>query len=371
MRDHEVVPDVGPEPRDAGPMRSRAGRPSARRWPPGRIALLVSAAVGLPWLPAFDLPTEGPPLQWARGRSALPIRGLAFRPDGRTIATIDERGRVRLRPAVEGEGIERDVDVGFVKAMAFSPDGRYLAIGRDEPDVVLCDLDRVGHARPLGIPVEMTSDLSFSSDGRTLAVSSHSSGAIHLWDLRAGRPRMTLEGRSSSVMAVAFAPDGRSLASADYTGIVLWDLATGRPRHRLAGPSVRVPSLAYSPDGHLLAAVDLREHSVRVWDLRTGGQIRRIVGQSFPIRSAAFSPDGRLLATAAGDGFARLWDVADGRELRRLDGQAPYLRHVAFSPDGRTLAATGNDDDIRLWDLNGLIEGPGDSRLPAAGPPPR
>src|SRR5262249_19335691 len=150
-----------------------------------------------------------------------------------------------------------------------SPDGRYLAIGREEPDVVLCDLDGGGPARPLGIAVERTSDLRFSPDGRTLAVSRHGSGAILLWDLRAGRPRMTLQGRSSPVTAMSFAPDGRPLASADLTGIRLWDLATGRPRHHLAGPSIYVPSLAYSPDGRLLAAVSPRERSVRIRDART------------------------------------------------------------------------------------------------------
>src|SRR5262249_47731245 len=161
---------------------------------------------------------------------------------------------VWLRPFDDVDGIEdRDLDVGgFAKVVAFSPDGRHLAIGRDEPDVVLCDLAGGGRARPLGIPVPRASDPRVSPDGRTLAVSSINSGAILLWDLEAGRPAMALEGPSSSVMTLAFAPDGRSLASANFSGIQLWDLTSGQPRHHLGGPPIYVPSLSYSRDGRLL-----------------------------------------------------------------------------------------------------------------------
>jgi WD40 repeat protein len=310
----------------------------------------------LPWLPILNDRPENPPKSWVRGDSGVPISRIAFSPDGQSLATIDDLGRARLRPAIDGGGITRDPDVpGFARAMTFSPDGRHLAIGRYEPDVVLCDLDGGGQDRLLGIPVRRTSDLRFSPGGRILAVSSHVSSAIILWDLEVGRLWMTLQDDPSSVVAMAFAPDGRSLATSSRTAVLLWDLATGRPRHRLAGPGICIHSLAYSPDGRLLAAVNPRAESVRIWDVRTGGLARMIPGRFLPINSLAFSPDGRLLATADGDGFASLWSVATGRELRRLDGQAQYLRKVAFAPDGRTLAATGNDDDIRLWDLNGPI----------------
>ncbi len=370
MRHHEVVLGVGLEPGDAGPMRGRAGRPRLRFWTPGRVTLLLATAIGLPWLPALDLPQRVPRLYRARGRGPAAIRRLAFSPDGRALATINECGRVQIRPTVEGGGMEHDLDVGgFARTACFSPDGRHLVIGRDEPDVLLCDLDGERRGRPLGIPVRMASDVWFSPDGRTLAVSSYDSGAIFLWDLEAGRPRMILAGRSTSVTALAFAPEGRSLASAGPAGIVIWDLASGRPHHDLGGPRGYVPSLAFSPDGRRLTAVNIRENSAGIWDVGTGRRLRRIIARFLPILSAAFSPDSRLLATAAGDGFASLWNIADGRELLRLDGEAQYLRHIGFSPDGRTLAATANDEDIRLWDLNGVLpEGPPHRTFGRVGP---
>src|SRR5262249_20759363 len=153
------------------------------------------------------------------------------------------------------------------KLVAFSPDGHRLAIARDEPDVLLCDLDRVGRGRPLGIPVWQASGLRFSPDGRTLAVSSYCSGEILLWDIETGRERMRLHGHSAGVLTLAFAPDGRSLSSGSGAApeVVIWDLATRLPPHCLNLSGARTVALAYSPDGCRLATVNALERPVRIW----------------------------------------------------------------------------------------------------------
>src|SRR5262245_15326449 len=100
VRYDEHLSRIGPEAADAGLSRSRAGRPRFRFWTPGRIALLLGAAIGLPWLPTLDHRPEDPPMSRIRGDSGVPIRHVAFSPDGQSIAAIDDLGRVRLRPAV-------------------------------------------------------------------------------------------------------------------------------------------------------------------------------------------------------------------------------------------------------------------------------
>src|SRR5579885_1633888 len=128
MRNDELVSGVA----EAGPERSCAGGPRPRRWAPGRIAWLLGAAIGLPWLSIPGPEPEGPGVYRARGRAGVAIRRLAISPDGRTIATTDDLGCARLRSAVDGGDLGRDLAVsGFAQAVAYSPDGRHLAIGQD------------------------------------------------------------------------------------------------------------------------------------------------------------------------------------------------------------------------------------------------
>jgi WD40 repeat protein len=329
-----------------------------------RLALIVTAAVALPYLPGLDEPPAGPPMQRVGvGRRTMLLR-LAFSPDGRMIAAPDEQGRAWLVPMVKGAGPARVLDTpGFAGVVAFSPDGRHLAVGGPEPDVVLCDLARGGPGRPLGVPVREATSLSFSPDGATLAISSRASPEIILWDLEAARPRSILRGPSSPVVAVAFRPDGRTLTSmalpskfefaCPSPSFLIWDIPAGRPRIRLDEPHgwVTASSLA----GRRQAIANAAGGLIELLDLRSGRRVGPRIAPHGITRAMALSPDERLLATVTFDGSVSVWDVATGREIYRLDGRAEVLHGVAFSPDGKTLAATGSDGEIRLWDLGGWI----------------
>jgi WD40 repeat protein len=329
------------------------GRTRFRPWTRGRIAVILAAAIGIPWLPAPDAPSQIPPTHRARGILAAAIWSFAFAPDGQAVTVADGSSLVTLRRADHGWRIDPPAATDTL-IVAISPDGRHLAEGGRESVVVACVPRTPGRGPKLRIPLREASVLRFSPDGRTLAVAGYCTCEITLWDVESGRQRLALRGHTSTVPALAFAPDGRTLASVSTIDpeVQIWDLATGRPRRRLPAPGVM--SLAYSPDGRRLATADGRDKRAAIWDPGTGSRLASIGRHESPVRSVAFSPDGRLLATAGGDGSAGLWDVATGRELRRLDGQTELLRHIAFSPDGRTLAASAVDGDLRLWDLGGL-----------------
>jgi WD40 repeat protein len=182
----------------------------------------------------------------------------------------------------------------------------------------------------------------------------------------------TASGLSTS-SAMSFSPDGRILASAaGYNSpLQLTDVTTGQQLHTLKVPfSMGVNSVAWSPDGKRLASAQWgmkkamtnpnaadnfsfedMSFSIRLWDPQTGTEVSQLAGHNNFVVKLAFSSDGRLLASGSFDSTIKLWDVNTAQELRTLKGHSGGINALDFSPDGKFVVSGSDDGSARLWNV--------------------
>jgi uncharacterized protein with WD repeat len=311
------------------------------------VALPVLAGTPVPQ-PVAAISAESAPqvaelARWGKGA----VGQIAFSPDGRLLAVASSIG-VYLYAAADLREVRFLPTDSPVSSVAFSPDGRALASGSLDNTIRLWDAASGALLRTLEGHTFWVRSVAFSPDGRALA-SGSADNTIRLWDAASGALRRTLEGHTDWVRSVAFSPDGRLLASAsDDRTIRLWDAASGRLLRTLEGHTRSVNSVAFLPDGRALASGSA-DNTIRLWDAASGALLRTLAGHTGDVHSVAFSPDGRLLASGSWDNTIRLWDAASGALLRTLEGHTFWVRSVAFSPDGRALASGSWDGTVRLW----------------------
>ncbi|MCC6187670.1 MAG: hypothetical protein IT318_01440 [Anaerolineales bacterium] len=301
------------------------------------------------------------------------VQGLAFGPNGRLAAS--ELSALRLWDT----GSARATQTWQVEAQgqpAISPDGRQVASGvcaRMAADgradclqnvVRVWDADSGAEVRSLPAHTRPVSAVAYSPDGRWLA-SAGADGMVYLWEAATGRRARALAGHTQPVASLAFAPDSQTLASGGHDNVVrLWDVASGAARGTLSGSSAAVLSLAYAPDGALLAAGSAAPDSqLRLWRAADGSLLAALPGHLGSVQALAFHPSGRWLATggapsAAGpDDFTlRLWQLTADRTgaelIRALRPHAGAIFAVVFSPDGRQMATGSFDATVQVWEVD-------------------
>jgi WD40 repeat protein len=291
------------------------------------------------------------------------VDGIAFSPDGKTV--VANSGNPHLTARLWGiedgllhKKMEDTNNLGYGAAkVSFSPDGRLLwtqgSLWRVEDGARLAGLESVlGEEAPPYVP----SSVAFSPDGKTLAIG-YLEGHLQLWSLEEEKLIRKLEGYQGQVLDLAFSPDGKTLATIfgypDFA-IQLWTVPEGE---RLLSIKSRegtseFSQVVFSPDGQTLASVSKNENGLdlgvaELWRAADGERLYQL-GMSGVTR-VAFSKDGDTLASGCHDHTVRLWRTADGAFLKTLYGHGDYVTDLAFSPSGELLASGSYDGTVILW----------------------
>lgn len=280
---------------------------------------------------------------------------VAFSRDGSVLATGGD-GETRLWDAATGLPRGRPIPhSGLAWALAFRPDGKTIAIARNDDTVSVWDTET--HLRVSEHPVPQFRPPVISPDGKLIltalvprSVDDPRPGA-RLFRIDDGEAIGPLLSHQGHVSALAFRPDGTlcATAGADRTA-QLWDTATGVERGRRLALSGVAQCLTFAPDGRTLAT-GCDDGMAQLWDVGEQVPIGPALRHDKRIDALAFSPAGRLVLTGSYDGTARLWDAATGSPVGAALRHGAAVVAVAFRPDGRAVLSGSRDATARLWSV--------------------
>lgn len=302
---------------------------------------------------------SGKQLAWFDLGALSFCRNLAMTPDGKSLITVTEkrpfRNVLRVRELPSGKELRRVYLADYCNGgmVTIAPDGKTLALARDD-DVALLDVASgkvlrsfLGHREVVvGNKVESrVTAVAFAGDGRTLA-SGATDQTVRLWDVATGKQIRCLEGHQGQVEAVAFSSDGKLVASGSQDGSVrLWDARNGQELRRFDLGHGWVHSVCFSPDGKWMAA-GCDDHMVHRWDVATGKEVFPGPGHQRAVLGLAYSADSNRVTTAGQDLTLYQWEAATGKERWRGLANQPGITHGCLAPRGSLVAGAGEDGMI-------------------------
>ncbi len=343
-----------------------------------------------------------------------PVQNILIAPDGKSLLSRGADNTIRRWDST-GKELSRFPLPEGTTAVAFSPDGRTMALGNVDKTIRLHETATGKELRQLNGHVNGAAVLTFSPDSKTLA-SRGNDNSIKLHDVAKGSELQQIttqqanaQGNPGGVVMVwggfggstglAFSPDGKSLASTVSSGpgraavpnargglsseIHVWDVTTGKVARKIALPAQRgVNGFVFSPDGRVLAT-DNTDQTITLWELASGKERLQLgkpaagarpgatsvvvmpggmiggFGGAAASTGLAFAPDGSTLVARGPNKTVQVWDAVTGKEVGQFKGHDGDVVTVAFAPDGKSVASGSNDTTVLLWDVARLGRGPG------------
>ena len=273
------------------------------------------------------------------------------------------------------DGFPRSPEGTWDRDAVFSPDGSLLALAATGKAIQVYETET---KRQLWRSDNGARSLAFAPNGKTFVTADWEDAAIRVWEARSGELLKTLQGTDATLVpdcwsqgTVAYAPDGKTFATAvggaDQTAkfptqLTIWDAESLTPRTRFVPHKYRIHAMAYSPDGKSLAIggvggtlrlVSLPDPTNRDAAAKVVTTLRNHRGT---IMGIAWSPDGKLLASCSREyakerGRIVVWRMEDST-YPALEWDGPGVTSVQFSPDGKSMASSGQDGAVTLWQVN-------------------
>jgi WD40 repeat protein len=280
------------------------------------------------------------------------VSHAVFSPDGKRLAACGERG-LRLWDVASRELVATwptATNVGYF--LAYSPDGRHLALGGIEGAVELWNTGTGRKVATFNGHAGLVRMVAFSPDGIRLA-SAGVDGTLRVWDTTGRRESVPLSSNDSNTY-LALSPDGQTVFTLIVMGksIRFWDATTGEPRGEPI-PIDQSPLLNsshdWTADGKHLFFADSGKH-IKVCDVVAG----KVVG-AFPVDSdgqgvLAVSPDGKWCAHPVSGGTIKVRNAETGAECRTVKGLEGQVHNLVFSPDGSGLLGTDKSGALKIWE---------------------
>ena len=330
-------------------------KPELRNWEWGRLMHLCSQSER-----SFD--------------AQSPLEAIAVDRDGKRFATGGWNGMARIWDRESGEVLQTLKHGGeYVNAVAFSPDGRFLATGSNDAEgyIQVWDIATGQRVKVITGHEDEVLSLAYSKDGSQLLSSSYDKTA-RLWDTATGKEVRKFSGHTWWVWSAAFSSDEKQVVTAGHDGTaIVWDVASIKRSPSFTGHQGPVFSAAFSPDGKQVvsAGYDRRvlawsPDEVKPFDFKnlTAGaaaappHFRTFEGHTDAVRSVSFSPDGSLLLSSSQDNTVRVWDFAAGQMLKTFRGHGGQVQAAAFLSDGKRILSASHDRSVREWSIAGNAE---------------
>lgn len=197
--------------------------------------------------------------------------------------------------------------------------------------------------------------VALAPDGKRLASARGNQLLIHTLGATNRTLVATLTGARDAIQSVAWSADGRWLAAGEFRRVLLFDAKTLQPFGTLDKPLTgRATAVAFTPDGSTLAVADSpggAAGQVHLWKMGEEKPFASWTAHNDSILDLKISANGKLLATGSADKLARVWNLATQKEVAKLEGHTSYVQAVAFGKDDAVLATGGADKELKFWDI--------------------